>query len=126
MHNKEQFAAYLGIEIGMSLMVQFNDIKSDWSDGAYVGHNAYKDKMPRTMFQNVCANSALHNPDLYNHERTSLDPLWHSCSLMEHFMKSFALTAVPLGTSELDENTIRTKLRTSTRQTPRWGYSETS
>ena len=67
----------------------------------------------KEMFQKMHVNLALHNPYLYNHDRASSDPLWHSCSLMEHFMKSSASTAAPLGTSALDESTARMKARTT-------------
>jgi hypothetical protein len=68
--------------------------------------------MSREAFENIRANIVLHDPDLFNHEQASRDPLYHSRNLLNHFLQSAAKVAVPIGTSALDENSAHTKVHT--------------
>jgi hypothetical protein len=111
---KECFAAYLGLEIGMSL-VRFNTFKEYWSTGLFVGHQTFSATMSRNVFQQIRANLFFYNPSNRDDDVQHDDPLWHSRNIMEHFVKNSSAIAVPVGTSALDENTARTKARTKAR-----------
>ena len=80
--------------------------------GHFLGHKRFKMTMPQNTFQPIRANLTLHNPDSDSLDATSKDPLWHSRSLMEHFMKNSAMVVVPVGTSIFNENKAHTKERT--------------
>ena len=45
-------------------------------------------------------------------EKAIDDPLWHSCSLLQHFQLNCATIMVPLGSSALDEVSCQTKGQT--------------
>jgi hypothetical protein len=64
------------------------------------------------VFEVIYASIVLHDPELFNHEQDSHDPLYNSHNLLNHFLQSAAKVAVPFGTSALDENSARTKART--------------
>ena len=68
--------------------------------------------MSRDSFKKIRANVYLHDPEFYNHDIASNDPLHHSRNLLSHFLRNSAKIAVPIGTSALDENSARTKART--------------
>jgi hypothetical protein len=51
----------------------------------------------------------LHDPDMFDHNFASADPLHHIRNLLGHFLRNSAKVAVPVGTSALDENSERTK-----------------
>ena len=51
----------------------------------------------------------------YDHDLASVDPMWHSCIMLEHFIKQRANITVPLSVSSLDENTLRCKAHTCAR-----------
>ena len=55
----------------------------------------------------------LRDPSSYSHEEASADPLWHCRKLLEYFQKNICQVAVPIGTSALDEASVRTKARTT-------------
>ena len=107
---KEKFAAYTGLEMGMSI-IRLNDIKQYWADSAFMGHETFKIMISRMDFQNICANIPLHDLNVYDHDLASSDPLWHSRSMLEHFTKKSAGIAVPVGASALDECMVWMKAR---------------
>ena len=47
---RKLFRAYVGLEMAMSI-VQFNDIKSYWKTGVFLGHDDFKSTMSRARFQ---------------------------------------------------------------------------
>ena len=56
--------------------------------------------MSRDDFMTIRANISLRDPESYNHDEASADPLWHSRKLLEHFQKiyrslQFQLEQVP-------------------------------
>lgn len=108
--NENKFSAYVGLELGMSL-VQYNDIDEYWKNGMFQGHGDFKKVMSRDDFSTIRSHVKLRPPN-HNHESLIGDPLWHSRSTMDYFLKQAAAVAVPIGTCALDENTVRTKART--------------
>ena len=113
---KEQLLAYLGLEMGTSLL-RMNEIKEYWSTGPFMGNETFKNSMTRKRFIDIRTHITFRAPkeqerDLQGQQD---DPLWHSRSFMEHFARNSASIAVPTGTSALDENTARTKARTRAR-----------
>ena len=104
--------AYIGLEVGMSL-VQMNDISAYWETKMFSGHSHFINVMSRDDFETIRSHLSVHPASAYNHTIASTDPLWHSRKIMEQFMKNAATLAVPEGTSAFDENTARTKARTS-------------
>ena len=109
--SENQFKAYLGLELAMSL-IPFNAITNYWSEYLFSGHKVFKETMPRYKFQTIRANITLYNPSLYEHDEASHDPLWHSRKMLEHFQKNISKIAVPLGCSVLDEAGFGTKALT--------------
>ena len=49
---KDEFNAYLGLEMGMSL-VQFNSIRQYWGEGAFLGHPTFTETMGRNRFMTI-------------------------------------------------------------------------
>jgi hypothetical protein len=107
--NIDKFRAYLGLEIAMSI-VQYNDMKYYWKTDMFTGHDSFKSCMSRDDFMSIRANLQLR--PTYSHYEASSDPLWHCRSMLDHFQKNIAHLAVPLGTSALDEVSVRIKART--------------
>jgi hypothetical protein len=105
------FYAYVGLELGMSFC-QYNRIEEFWSKAIFTGHPTFKETMSRNVFQCIRSSITLRDLSSYDHDSASSDPLWHSRSLLEHFLKNCATVATPIGPSALDENTARTKART--------------
>ena len=108
--NESKFDAYLGLEMAMSI-VSFNDTAEYWRSSMFTGHSDFINAMSRDDFCHIRSCVVLKNPEAYDHDEASADPLHHSRRLIEHFMKNAAKIAVPIGTSALDENTARTKAR---------------
>lgn len=108
--NESKFDAYLGLEMAMSI-VSFNDTAEYWRSNMFTGHSDFINAMSRDDFCHIRSCVVLKNPEAYDHDEASADPLHHSRRLIEHFMKNAAKIAVPIGTSALDENTARTKAR---------------
>mmetsp|Transcript_13330 Transcript_13330/g.19112 ORF Transcript_13330/g.19112 Transcript_13330/m.19112 type:complete len:325 (-) Transcript_13330:473-1447(-) len=102
------FYAYDGLELGMSFC-QYNRIKVFWSKAIFTGHPTFKETMSRNVFQCILSSITLQDLSSYDHDSASNDPLWHSRSLLDHFLKNCATVATPIGPSALDENTARTK-----------------
>jgi Transposase IS4 len=102
------FWAYLRLEKTMSIL-QINDISYFWRKDMNTGHEDFKKTMSRDDFQHIRSNLVLRDP----HAESSVDPLWHSRKLLEHFQKNICQIAVPIGTSALDEASVRTKARTT-------------
>ena len=109
---RKLFRAYVGLEMAMSI-VQFNDIKSYWKTGVFLGHDDFKSTMSRARFQQIRGALCTYHPVTdYRKNKKSKDPLWHSRALLEHFQKNCVGVAVPLGVAALDEAGFRTKART--------------
>ena len=106
-----EFFAYIGLELGMSLL-KFNEISKYWSRGSFLGHDTYKDTMSRQRFQEIRSCVRFHSQSSYDAELASSDPLWFCRSLLDQFIRRSATIAVPLGVSALDENSCATKART--------------
>ena len=107
--NEKKLMAYVGIEIAMSI-VQLSEIREYWATNMFGGHHDFGKVMSRTDFQ--CIRGSLKIYPFYDGEVAKKDPLWHSRTMFQHFMKASARIAVPCGVSTLDENTIRCKART--------------
>lgn len=110
--SRDQFFAYVGLELGMSIL-QCNAIDQYWNTGLFQGHTTFQNTMSRNRFELIRSQLCFANPEQYNHEVASKDPLWHSRSLLEHFTKNCAEVATPIGPSALDECSARTKARTA-------------
>jgi len=107
----KEFLAYVGLELGMSLL-KFNDIKKYWAKGSFLGHETFRETMSRNRFQKIRASVRFISKAAYDPEGAASDPLWYSRSLLDQFIKKSASIAVPLGASALDENSCPTKART--------------
>lgn len=108
--NEAKFFAYFGLELGSSL-IQYNDLDEYWKNNMFQGHADFKRVMSRDDFLRIRGHLKL-RPPAYSHDGAIHDPLWHSRSLMEYFLKQIATIAVPIGNAALDENTVRTTART--------------
>jgi hypothetical protein len=106
-----QLMAYVGLEVAMSI-VPLNCIKDYWNSSMFLQQQDFGKVMSREVFEVIHANIVLHDPELFNHEQASHDPLYHSRNLLNHFIQSAAKVAVPIGTSALDENSAQTKAHT--------------
>jgi hypothetical protein len=102
------FFAYIGLELGMSFL-KSNSIKSYWGNGSFMGHETYKQCMPRNCFEQIRASVWFCSMNSYNSEMASSDPLWFCRSLLDQFIKKSASVAVPVGVTALDENSCPTK-----------------
>jgi hypothetical protein len=109
--SSKEFFAYIGLELGMSL-VKYNDIKSYWASGCFVEHDTFRDCMSRTRFQNIRSAVRFSAQSSYDANMAHNDPLWFICSVLDQFIKKSASIAVPVGVSALDENSCPTKART--------------
>lgn len=113
--SESDFYGYLGLEMAMSL-VQMNDISEYWQSGRFCGHPDFRETMSGNKFALIRGNLMLFNPEQNIPDATKYaDPLWHSRSFLENFIKKISQIAVPVGTCALDENTARTKARTRAR-----------
>ena len=110
----KKFRAYMGLEMAMSI-IKINDLKHYWRRDMFAGHPDFVSVMSRDDFLSIRANVVLRDSTTYTHEEASTDPLWHSRKFMEHFQKNASKIAVPMGTSALDEASVRTKARTKAR-----------
>ena len=79
----------------------------------FTGHKDFSRVMSRDAFETIRAYIKFRSNTDDEHDLASQDPLCRS--LLQHFQKHCAEIAVPYGTSALDENTARTKARTSAR-----------
>jgi len=107
----KEFYGYIGLELGMSLL-KFNSISSYWAKGCFLGHDTFREAMPRTRFQDVRSAVRFSTMKSYDHETALNDPLWFCRSMLEQFIRKSARIAVPMGVSALDENSCPTKART--------------
>lgn len=108
--NEKMFKAYIGLELAMSI-IRINDIKNYWRSDMFCGQRDFQETMSRENFMNIRSNLVLRDPNQYDHEVASADPLWTCRALLEHFQKNISTIAVPTGTSALDEAGVRTKAR---------------
>jgi hypothetical protein len=106
--SSKEFFAYIGLELGMSL-VKYNDIKSYWASGCFVGHNTFRDCMSRTHFLNIRSAVQFSEQSTYDANMDHNDPLWLICLVLDQFIKKSASIAVPVGVSALDENSCPAK-----------------
>jgi hypothetical protein len=106
-----QFMAYVGLEIAMSF-VSLNTINDYWKSEMFLHQTDFSKVMSRDIFKKIRANVYQHDPEFFNHEVASHDPLHHSWNLLSHFPHNCAKVAVPVGCSALDENSARTKAKT--------------
>ncbi|POM63507.1 Hypothetical protein PHPALM_21083 [Phytophthora palmivora] len=106
--------AYMGLEIAMSFN-PVTEMKELWSQKVFMGQSDFAAAMARIRFETIRAAFQIHAPDSVPAERCDQDPLWHSHRLMTQIQKKFAAIAVPVGAVSLDENTVRTKARSSAR-----------
>ena len=103
--------AYIGLELAMSI-VKIGNVKSYWGKARFSGHTDFRDTMSRDDFQKIRGSIQFHPPLRESKEKENDDPLWHSCTLLNHFQLNCANIAVPFGSSALDEASCRTKGRT--------------
>jgi hypothetical protein len=108
---KIEFNAYIGLEMGMSLM-KFNDIQKYWSSGCFLGHDTFRSTMSRDRFKQIRGCVCFSSPSFYDADEANADPLWTCRTLLDNFIKKCAAVAVPVGVSALDECTCATKART--------------
>jgi hypothetical protein len=83
--SQEQFMAYIELEIAMSF-VKLNQVRDYWTDKIFFQQKDFQSVMPRNLFQDICGSVMLHDPDLYNHNIASADPLHLSRNLLSHFL----------------------------------------
>ncbi|GMF56492.1 unnamed protein product [Phytophthora fragariaefolia] len=110
--------AYIGLEIVMS----FNSVtgmKEPWSQKLFMGQADFGSTMARNRFEAIRARFQVHSPGSVPVERREQDPRWHSWWLLAQIQAKFAAIAVPIGAVSLDENTVRTKARSSAKTTCR-------
>mmetsp|Transcript_10872 Transcript_10872/g.15911 ORF Transcript_10872/g.15911 Transcript_10872/m.15911 type:complete len:303 (+) Transcript_10872:618-1526(+) len=110
--SRGKFNAYVGLEIAMSI-IRLNDISDFWCKSMFLGQSDFSNVMSRDDFESI--RGSLKFYPKYDHDLASVDPLWHSRIMLEHFMKQSANIAVLRGVSSLDENTLRCKARTCAR-----------
>lgn len=95
--NEITFNAYIGLEIGMSLL-RFNRIRDYWSNKTFTGHEDFKSSMGRSQFQLIRSNVQFHGPNV-EQEIKDKDPLWHSRPILEQFSKASSSLATCIGNS---------------------------
>ncbi|GMF33858.1 unnamed protein product [Phytophthora lilii] len=110
---ESELNAYLGLEIAMSIC-PLNDIADYWSGERFLGQPGFIETMACDRFQQIRSALQFHAPMPVTFA-TVRDPLYCCRGLLHHFQKRFAETAVPLGTSSLDEISVRTKARSRAR-----------
>ena len=103
-----ELEAYIGLELAMSI-VKIGNVKGYWGKARFSGHGDFPDTMSQDDFQKIHASIQFHPPLHESKEKSNDDPLWHSCSLLNHFQLNCANIAVPLGSSALDEASCWTK-----------------
>lgn len=108
----DEILAYLGLELATSVHC-LNRLKDYWCTSDLMGISFFKKVMGRDAFLNIRA--ALRTYADYDPDVATVDPLWHSRPILQHFARNAATLAVPIGVSSLDENTIRCKGRTAAR-----------
>ena len=97
---------YIGLEIAMSV-VKFNQIQDYWSNDRFLGHPDFQDTMGRQRFTDIRRFLIFRNPRINRYNEPSEDPLWHSRSILNHFMRTSAKYCVPSRASALDESSVR-------------------
>jgi hypothetical protein len=100
--------AYVVLKVAMSIVL-LNCIKDYWNSSMFLQQQDFEKVMSRDIFEVIHATIVLNDPELFNHEQASHEPLYHSHNLLNHFLQSAAKEAVPVGTSALDENSAQTK-----------------
>ena len=109
---ENNFRAYVGLEIAMSLS-SCNTIRKYWSNEMFTGSRDYRKIMSVNTFQLIRASLKCRDSQSRNSELRMYDPLWSVRPLLLHFERNSAQVAVPTGCSALDEATCRTKARTT-------------
>lgn len=108
----DELYAYIGLELATSIS-KLNELDDYWNSKVFLGQEDFKRVMPRDLFRNIRSSLQLY-PN-YDPEIATVDPLWHSRVMLEHFTRNASNVAVPFGVTSLDENTVRCKGRTSAR-----------
>ena len=72
--SEKQFRAYIGLEMAISI-VQMNGIQYYWKQEMFTGHVDFKETMSRNDFKIIRGNIELRDPDIYNHDEASADPM---------------------------------------------------
>ncbi|GMF68114.1 unnamed protein product [Phytophthora fragariaefolia] len=89
------------------------EMKELWSQKPFMGQADFGSTMARNRFEAIRARFQVHSPGSVPVERREQDPLWHSRRLLGQIQAKFGAIAVPIGAVSLDENTARTKARSS-------------
>ena len=72
---KAEFKAYVGLEMGMSLL-RFNDIKKYWATGSFLGSDTFRTTMSRDRFIRIWSCVCFRSPTSYDADEANDDPLW--------------------------------------------------
>jgi hypothetical protein len=99
-------------------LVKYNDIKSYWALGCFVGHDTFCDCMSRTRFQNIQSAVQFSAQSTYDANMAHNNPLWFICLVLDQFIKKSASIAVPVGVSALDEIAAQRRLIQRPKPTP--------
>jgi hypothetical protein len=108
-----EFNAYLGLEIAMSL-VKFSRMKDYWSSKLFLGSSDFANTMSRDRFLTIRSAIVLRpRPTAYQHQVMTSDPRWHCRPVLAHSQKNCTSVATPGKISALDENAIRYSAQSS-------------
>ena len=103
----KEMKKYIGLELAMSI-IKLNQIQDYWSTDSFLGHPDFGRTMGRQRFCNIRRFLIFRNPNLArDNNETVDDPLWHSRSILNHFMRMCASYCVPGRVASLDENGVR-------------------
>jgi hypothetical protein len=92
----EKLMAYIGLEIAMSI-VEIGSIKQYWETKAFSGHGDFRDTMSRDDFQDIRAALQFHPSDVFDDDESKeRDPLYHSRTILNHFIRQCVSVAVTL------------------------------
>jgi hypothetical protein len=110
--SEDELFAYVELELAMSV-IRYNDIGQYWSTKVLEGHAAFRNTMSRNKFELIRSLLSFYDRESYDANLSSLDPLWHSRNILEHFLRNCVDVATPTGPSALDEHSTATKARTT-------------
>ena len=103
----KEMKKYIGLELAMSI-VKLNQIRDYWSTESFLGHPDFGRTMGRQRFCDIRRFLIFRNPSTSRDESETVDdPLWHSRSILNHFMRMCASYCVPGRAASLDENGVR-------------------
>lgn len=78
-----------------------------------MGNADFQKRMNRNEFKNIRTCLSFYEPDMYDHDNSSKDPLWHSQNILDHFVINASSIAVPSSVRSLDETTERNSTGTA-------------